>query len=53
MPLDLITGRMQKKWLAKTADSVAIRQFLLKNLERTNNGFDWKFNLGSFTINTM
>lgn len=45
MPLDLDNRQDAEKWLAKTVDSVAIRQFLLKNLERTNNGFDWKFNL--------
>ena len=37
--------------LGKTVKNKAIRQFLLKNLDRTNDGYEWKFNLQSLHKN--
>jgi pimeloyl-ACP methyl ester carboxylesterase len=46
LPLDQIAERSEADdFLTKTITSFAVRQFLLKNLGRDNNGFFWKPNL--------
>ncbi|MCB0656842.1 MAG: alpha/beta fold hydrolase [Saprospiraceae bacterium] len=45
MPLDLDSRQAADAWLTKTISSESIRQFLLKSLDRTPEGFTWKFNL--------
>lgn len=38
-------------FLARGISSPVVRQFLLKNLSRTDNGFTWKLNLGAIHTN--
>ena len=46
LPLDKLQSRQQADTeLARYIDNPAIRQFLLKNLQRTDQGFRWKINL--------
>ena len=46
LPLDKLQSRQQADdELARYIDNPAIRQFLLKNLQRTDQGFRWKINL--------
>ncbi|MCB0601653.1 MAG: alpha/beta fold hydrolase [Saprospiraceae bacterium] len=45
MPLNLESRQEADQWLSKTVKSMPIRQFLMKNLERTETGYSWKFNL--------
>ena len=46
LPLDKLQSRQQADAeLARYIDNPAIRQFLLKNLQRTDQGFRWKINL--------
>jgi len=41
----LTSRRAADEALQEKVKNIAIRQFLLKNLDRTNSGFRWKFNL--------
>lgn len=50
LPIDKISSRKDADdELAKYVDEFGIRQFLLKNLDRTSDGFSWKMNLQVIT----
>lgn len=50
LPIDKISSRKDADdELAKYVDEFGIRQFLLKNLDRTSDGFSWKMNLPVIT----
>ncbi len=50
LPIDKISSRKEADdELAKYVDEFEIRQFLLKNLDRTSAGFSWKMNLPVIT----
>ncbi|MBI1182930.1 alpha/beta fold hydrolase [bacterium] len=46
LPIDDISSRSEAEtWLQTRIDEEGVRLFLLKNLQRTGNGFGWKMNL--------
>ena len=52
LPIGEITSRQQAdELLSKSIEDFGVRQFLLKNLNRTSHGFAWKMNLSSLVNN--
>ena len=52
MPLDRFTNRQEADaWLAGHVPDAGVRQFLLKNLSRSESGFSWKINLPVIAAN--
>jgi esterase len=52
LPLEKITSRQDAdQFLASYVSNPGVRQFLLKNLTRNPEGFNWKINLSSLTAN--
>jgi esterase len=48
---DVTSRKHADQLMSVTIDDVRIRQFLLKNLYRTDNGFAWRINLNAITSN--
>ncbi|MGB0430846.1 MAG: alpha/beta fold hydrolase [Bacteroidia bacterium] len=54
LPIDNVLTRQQAdEWLAQRIENFGVRQFLLKNLARSKNGFSWKMNLKVIVANYM
>ncbi len=52
LPINSLENRQEAdEWLSKRIESFSIRQFLLKNLSRNKNGFEWKMNLEVIVAN--